>query len=115
MRTQGHAEQIAKFAVKIGQRRLRPAQDPDRDLALVRQARLQQAQSGAFARAGDPADQGEAAFAQLLFEPPAKLTDGGRVPQRLHRDLGGERIKFQPIGREQLAVHVRSSRSAMGR
>ena len=88
---QGDAEEVAQFAVKVGQFGLGPSQDADDQIAQVAQALGEDAQGGAFARAGIADGQGKAAFADLLFDAPAEAFDRGQRSTGPRRALRGRR------------------------
>jgi len=58
-------------------------------------------------------DEGEAALAGEVFDPPAEVIELGRAPQGVDRDVGMEGIPLQAVEGEQLrGVHAGSPESS---
>ncbi len=115
-RFQDHAEQVAQFAVEIGQTGLRPAQRGDGDVRQLREPVAEDAQSHGLPRSRVAEDLREAAFAQLVFDAPTEVLDHRIDIERLGRDLGAERVVLQAVSSPEFAVHSRGHfRSSLGR
>jgi hypothetical protein len=63
------------------------------------------AQGGRLTAAGHAGDQGEAAVAGELLDPPAERFQTRGDVQRLGRHVGRERVPFEAAQREHLVVH----------
>jgi len=114
MRVEHDAEQLAHLAIEVGEAGLGTADHADLDVALRREPLGENAQRHRLAGAGRAGDEGKAAFAGELLDPPAERLDLRRDTQRLDRHVGGERVPLEAVECEQLLVHV-SSPSSLGR
>ena len=106
VRGQGHAKEIAQFAVEVGQGGLWAGEHAHREVAHLAQALDQQAQGGAFACARISADQGETTLADLLLDAPAEALDGGGCPEDVGGDLRGEGVELQAVKGKEFLVHA---------
>ena len=102
---EAHAKEVAQFAVKVGHFSLGPSQGADAQIAHAAEVFGKDAQRRTFTNSRVPHGEGEATFADLLFNAPAEALDVGRVPQSRGGQLGGEGIKLQAIEVKQSFVH----------
>src|SRR5579883_3495003 len=86
------AEQLPHLTVEVADSGLGPGEDADLDVALSREPFGEDAQRDRLAGAGSAGDEGEAALAGELLDPPAERFDARGHAQRLDRHVGGERI-----------------------
>ena len=76
VRGEGHAEEISQFSVEVDHRGLGATEESDHDVPQGAEPIGEDAQRRAFPASRLAADQGEAAFADLVFDPPAEALDG---------------------------------------
>jgi hypothetical protein len=95
---------MTQFTVKVRQLSLGPGQSANGEIAQVGEPLGEQAQGGAFAGARVAHGQGEATFANLLFDPPAKAFDGGRDPEGRSGQFGGNGVELEAIEAEELYI-----------
>ena len=96
---------MAQFAVEVGQIGLRAGQQAHGEIAHGAQALGQDAQGGTLAGAGIARGQGEAAFADLLFDAPTEVLDRWRDQKRRGGDVLGEGVELEAVEVEKLFVH----------
>jgi len=108
------AEEVAHLAIEVGDVGLWAADHANLHVTLGGKRCGQDAQDGGLAGAGSAGDEGEAAFAHELLDPPAERFQAGGDMQRRGRHGGSERIPFEAVQREHLVVHA-SSPSSLGR
>jgi len=104
---EAHPKEVAEFAIEVGHLGLGAGQNADGQIAQAVQVFGQEPQGGTFTRTRIADDQGETAFADLLFDPPAKALDWWRRPEGADGRLRGEGIKLQAVEIEQSFVHER--------
>jgi hypothetical protein len=108
-RGERHAEQVAELAIEVGDAALRMLDDADHDVAERGEPRGDDTQGGGLADTGVAADEGEAALAHQVFQPPAEVLEPGRDDKRFRRDLGRERIPLEPVELQERTIHQASS------
>src|SRR5271166_6365202 len=91
------AEQVAHLAIEVGKAGLGPAENADLDIALTAEPLRENAQRDRLAGAGRAGDEGEAAFADELLDPPAERLDAPADVERLDRHVGRERVPLEAI------------------
>ncbi len=88
-------EEVAEFAVEVGDAALRSAEDADGEILVGGELVDQQPEGDRLAEAGVAGDEGEAALAGEVVGAPAEVFDLGGEEERLGRDLGGEGVPLE--------------------
>ena len=114
VRVQLDAEEVAHLAVEVGDVGLGAADHADPDVALRGQMFGQDAQGDRLAAARSTGDEGKAALAGELADPPAEGMQACGDMQGLGRHTGGEGVPLEAVEGQQLLVHG-SSASSLGR
>ena len=104
------AEQLAQFAVEVGEVALRMVECGDGDVGKPLEALAEQAQRDALAGAGIAMDQGETALAHVLvLDTPEEVLDRSGDAQGFSGKLLRERVPFEPVEGEQRLAHEQRS------
>jgi hypothetical protein len=104
------AEQLAQFAVEVGEVALRMVERGHGDVGKPLEALGEQAQSDTLAGAGIAMDQGETALAHVLvLDTPQEVLDRSGDAQSFSGKLLRERVPFEPVEGEQRLAHAHRS------
>ena len=104
-----NAEQIAEFAVEVGDATLRAGEDAEDEIAMGSEALGEQPQRDRLAESRLTGDQCEAALARQVLDAPAEVFELGGDEQRFGGNVGRERVPLETMERQQLGVHGVSS------
>jgi TolB-like protein len=105
VRVQGYAEEISHFPVEVEDGGLGARENSEHDILDCAEAIGEDAQGCTLATPRLAADQSEAAFSHLVFDPPAEALSGWGGEESRGGDIGGEGVELEGVKGEQFLFH----------
>jgi hypothetical protein len=106
VRVQGHAEEVAEFAVEIGEFGLRACERLDGEVGMLGEFMGDDAQGGTFAGARFSGEECETAFLdEVVFDAPEEVVNGRGGQECIDGDVGAEGIELEAVESEQFFDH----------